>query len=284
MIDLWRGSLVVAVAFLGAAVATASVLWWAGLLPSLALSENAGEYCNVLKVPVYGTIVTIRPASSFAQAPSEDDPGLFPAPDTAFSISTEIEEMLRSARADPSIKALLVDVESGGGVAVAGTEIASAIRRFGKPSAAVIHDVGASAGYLAAAAADVVFASENSAVGSIGVSSSYTDISEKNRREGVTFHQLSSAPYKDTYSPDKPLTDAERALIMRDVNVSHDNFVRAVALYRGMPVESVAAFADGSTLPGQAALDAGLIDEIGGTEEALGYLEQAIGEPPAVCR
>ena len=268
MIDLWRGSLVVAVAFLGAAVATASVLWWAGLLPSLALSENAGEYCNVLKVPVYGTIVTIRPASSFAQAPSEDDPGLFPAPDTAFSISTEIEEMLRSARADPSIKALLVDVESGGGVAVAGTEIASAIRRFGKPSAA----------------ADVVFASENSAVGSIGVSSSYTDISEKNRREGVTFHQLSSAPYKDTYNPDKPLTDAERALIMRDVNVSHDNFVRAVALYRGMPVESVAAFADGSTLPGQAALDAGLIDEIGGTEEALGYLEQAIGEPPAVCR
>src|SRR3989344_1670221 len=133
MIDLWRGSLVVAVAFLGAAVATASVLWWAGLLPSLALSENAGEYCNVLKVPVYGTIVTIRPASSFAPAPSEDDPGLFPEPDTAFSISTEIEEMLRSARADPSIKALLVDVESGGGVAVAGTEIASAIRRFGKP-------------------------------------------------------------------------------------------------------------------------------------------------------
>ena len=130
----------------------------------------------------------------------------------------------------------------------------------------------------------MVFASENSAVGSIGVSSSYTDISEKNRREGVTFHQLSSAPYKDTYNPDKPLTDAERALIMRDVNVSHDNFVRAVALYRGMPVESVAAFADGSTLPGQAALDAGLIDEIGGTEEALGYLEQAIGEPPAVCR
>jgi len=287
MADLWRGSLVVvAASFLGAGVACAIVLWWAGVLPPLFFSDASYQYCNVLKVPVHGTIVTVRPEASPASISPEDpedDAYTLPPTDPTYAVSSEIEEMLRAAATDPTIKGLLVDIESYGGGPVAGDEIASAIRRFGKPSAAVIHEIGASSGYLAAAAADIVFASEDSSVGSIGATGSFIDQSKKNEKEGITYHQLSSAPYKDTFSPDKPLTEAERALIMRDIKISHDNFVRLIAEYRNQPIEKIAAVADGSTMMGKSALEAGLIDEIGGTEEALGYLEQAIGEPVAMC-
>ncbi|OGG53365.1 hypothetical protein A2851_00095 [Candidatus Kaiserbacteria bacterium RIFCSPHIGHO2_01_FULL_53_29] len=282
MTGLWRSSLVVAAAaFLGAASACALMLWWAGLLPLRGFSAMSPAYCNVLKIPVYGEVITVRPTPQ-ASAPliGEED---FPSQDSTYAVSLEIEEAMRSASTDPNIKALLVDIDSGGGGPVAGLEIASAIRRFGRPSVAVIHEIGASSAYLAAAAADTIFASEESAVGSIGVSGSFLDQSEKNEREGITFHQLSSGPYKDTYSPDKPLTEAERALIMRDIKTSHENFVRAVAAFRKLPIEKVAAFADGSTLMGTDALEAGLIDQLGGTDDALSYLEEVIGEPVAVC-
>ena len=82
------------------------------------------------------------------------------------------------------------------------------------------------------------------------------------------------------FSADKPLTDAERALIMRDIKIDRDNFVQRVAEYRRQPVEKIDALADGSSMLGEQALENGLIDRLGGTEEALAYLEQAIGEPP----
>jgi len=187
------------------------------------------------------------------------------------------------ASEDPNIKALLIDIDSGGGGAVAGEEIAMAVKRFGKPSAAVIREMGASSGYFVATAADTIFASEASSVGSIGTTYSYVSQYEKNKKEGYTFESLSSGPYKDMFSADKPLTDDERALIMRDIKIDRDNFVKRVAEYRNQPVEKIDALADGSTMLGQQALENGLIDKIGGTEEALAYLEQAIGEPPVLC-
>ena len=283
MIDLWRGSLVVvAASFIGAAVACAFILWWAGLLPSLSVAGTPYAYCNILRVPVYGSVVTIRP-ETLPQDPAEPasaDPLMF---DSSYAVSSEIEDTLRAASADPSIRGLLIDVDSGGGGSVAGDEIAKAIRRFGRPSVSVIHEVGASSGYLVASAADMIFASEVSTIGSIGTTYSYADYSKQNAQEGITFHQLSSGPYKDILNPDKPLTEAERALIMRNIKIDRDNFVERVAEYRHQPIENIDALADGSAMLGEAALESGLIDQIGGTEEALAYLEQAIGEPAAVC-
>lgn len=250
------------------------------MLP-LSIGGGTAGYCNVLKVPVYGEMVTIRPTQS--PVSSEEGGDGAGSSDTMFAVSSEIEETLRVASQDPSIKALLIDIDSGGGGAVAGVEVAAAIARFGKPSVAVIHEVGASSAYLAASAADIIFASEESAVGSIGVTGSYVEQVKKNEKEGVTYHQLTSAPYKDVYNPDKPLTENERALIMRDIKISHDNFVREVAEYRGLPVEKVAILADGWAPLGKAALEVGLIDRIGGTEEGLTYLAEAIGEEPALC-
>ena len=270
-------------AFLGAGAASLATLWFAGFFPPVG-SAGGSQYCNVLRLPVYGTIVTFRPPAEF-QDPSNDpsSPDQPPVPDTSFAVSGEIEDSLRMASTDPNIKALLVDVDSGGGGAVAGLEIAAAIKKFGKPSAAVIHELGASSGYLVATAADILFASEASSVGSIGTTYSYVSQYEKNKKEGYKFESLSSGPYKDMFSADKPLTDAERALIMRDIKIDRDNFVKRVAEYRHQPVEKIDALADGSSMLGEQALENGLIDRLGGTEEALSYLEQAIGEPPVLC-
>ena len=106
---------------------------------------------------------------------------------------------------------------------------------------------------------------------------------EKNKKEGIVYEQLSSGPFKDTFSPDKQVTDAERKLIQRDLDILRKDFVEQIAAYRRLPTEKVDALADGSTMLGAQALENGLIDAIGGSKEALAHLEEIIGEPVSLC-
>lgn len=241
-------------------------------------SQTAGS-CNVFGVKVYGSIVSTKSGiSATPRAAGEDGPISH-----GYTVARDIEDALGKAGADPSIKGIVIDIDSQGGGVVAGEEIALAIRRVKKPSVAVIHEAGLSSGYLAASAADAVFASANSAIGGIGASSSYLDDSEKKRREGYVYQQLSSSPFKDVLASGKSLTDEERAMIMRNVQTLHDHFVELVALYRGQSEDDVAKLADGSVMLGREALDFGLIDHIGGFPDAVQYLSHEIGEPVSLC-
>ncbi len=245
-------------------------------------SENPFAGCNVLGLQVHGTILGTRsqvPVSDFVSA--GDAYGTLLTPN--YAIANQLVDMLDWAAADENIKAVIVDVDSPGGTAAAGDELAQAVRRFGKPSASVIHDLGVSSGYLVASAASRVFAGAGSTVGSIGATYSFLNYADKNKEEGVSYEALSSGPYKDMLSPDKPLTDEERTLIERDLAILHNDFVGAVALYRELPREHVERLADGSALLGGQALNEGLIDEVGGVPEASTYLSQIIGEPVSIC-
>ena len=272
--------------FLGAvvvasAIGSAAAMFGLNHATFASLSRGSEPYfsCNVLGIQVYGAIVTNGASAPFSDQAIPIDASSTPN----YTASNILEDTLRYAKDDAAIKGLFIDVDSGGGSPVAGEEIAKAIRRFGRPSVAVIHEVGASAGYLVASAANTVFASENSNVGSIGVTSSYLSYAEKDKKDGITYEQLSSGPFKDMYSPDKPLTKAERDLIMRDIKISHDIFVNLVAEYRHQPPEKIYALADGSAMMGAQALESGLIDEIGGTQEAIDHLDKTIGEPITIC-
>lgn len=240
--------------------------------------------CNVLGIQVHGTIVASRadiPLMDTQPVQQYDGSTSLVAPN--YTVANEIEDALRDASKDDSIKAILVDVDSPGGGVVSGQEIANAIRKSGKYSVSVIHEIGASAGYLSAAAANKVFAGRDSEVGSIGVTASFLNQYEKNQRDGVVYEQLSSGVYKDTYSPDKPLTADEKKLIMRDINMARDHFVTLVAEYRTIPIGDVDKLADGSTMLGDAALKNKLIDSVGTTWEALDTIEERIGEPVSLC-
>lgn len=230
--------------------------------------------CNVVGIAVRGAI-TVSPLSLTA----EDC--LYGCP--AVTASDDVIEYLRTAGEDTSIKAILLDVDSPGGEPVASEEIARAVRDTGKPSVAWVRQTAASGAYWVASAAGKIVASANSDVGSIGVSMSYLDNVDMNDEQGLHFNSLSTGKYKDMGSPDQILTEEEIALIERDLFVTHENFVAAIAANRNLSYETVAALADGSTMLGKMALENGLIDMIGGQKEAYDILREAIGEEPVIC-
>jgi signal peptide peptidase SppA len=127
------------------------------------------------------------------------------------------------------VKGLILRIDSGGGSPEASEEITNAVKGLKIPTTAVIREAGNSGAYLIASAANRIFASELSTVGSIGVTNSYLDNSQKDIQDGLTFNQLSVGQFKDTQNPDKPLTEAEKTLIMRDVNIMYQVFIQTVA-------------------------------------------------------
>jgi len=112
---------------------------------------------------------------------------------------------------------------------------------------------------------------------------SYLSNVAKNQKDGYAYEQISIGKYKDSGDPDKVLTSDEKVLFLRDANIIYENFVAAVAQNRGLTIEKVKSFADGSTVLGEKAKSLGLIDEIGGINEVEKYLEEIIGEKPEIC-
>ncbi|MBP9701413.1 MAG: S49 family peptidase [Candidatus Pacebacteria bacterium] len=229
--------------------------------------------CNVLGINLHGDLYTYIPESNDDELLSDKD----------VVASEEIMNLIDEAEADEEIRAIIVEVDSAGGYPVAGEEIAAAIKAATKPVIAFIRQSGTSASYWAITTADHIFASKNSDVGSIGVTISYVDNVSKNEKEGLAYVQLSSGKYKDAGSPDKPLTEEEKGLIVRDLKIIHENFIKEVSANRNIPIEKVRAVADGSSVLGERAKELGLIDSIGGYPEVKKYVEEKIGEKVDVC-
>lgn len=239
----------------------------------MTLGDSAGE-CSVSGINLHGVMSTYIPAEIL------DEEGMATEDVVA---SEDIIYAISQAEWDDDVKAILLEVDSYGGMPVAGEEIANALKRATKPTAAFIRGGGASAAYWAATGADRIFASKNSDVGSIGATMSYLENSERNRQEGINYVNLSTGKFKDTGSPDKPLTADERALLMRDLKIVYENFIEAVSANRNIPVDEVRAIADGSTVMGERAVELKLVDEIGGQLEAEQYLSDVIGEEVVTC-
>jgi protease-4 len=238
------------------------------------IGGSANKYsCSVTGINLHGSIYTYIPEGA------EDDPDF----DYDSVASENVIWSIENANASPNIKAIVVEVDSSGGTPVAGEEIAEAIKNSGKPVVAFIRDIGASAAYWAVSPADKIWASKNSDVGSIGVTMSYLNNIEKNKKEGYVYEQLSIGKYKDSGSPDKPLTAEEKNLFLRDLKIINDNFIKAISENRNLSIEKVRSFADGSTVLGEKAKELGLIDEIGGINEVEKYLESELGEHPEIC-
>ncbi len=198
--------------------------------------------------------------------------------------SEDIVRAIEKAEKDDHIKAIILEIDSFGGYPVASEEVANALKRAKKPTIALIREYGTSGAYYAATGADMIFASQNSDVGSIGVTMSYLDHAEENKKDGLTYNQLSVGKFKDAGNSDKPLTPEEKELFMRDINILHENFIKAVADNRNLDIEKVRQLADGSTILGLMALENNLIDKIGGRYEVEEYLKEKLGGDIEICR
>ncbi|MBR0673582.1 signal peptide peptidase SppA [Neoroseomonas soli] len=183
-------------------------------------------------------------------------------------------EALEEAAKNASVRALIVAIDSPGGTMAGGEALHAALRRFAerKPVVAVMGATAASAGYMAALPAQRVFARESTVTGSIGVLLQSFEVSELLERAGIRPQVFASGPLKDQPSLFRPLTEEGRAAMDRVIQDLHAQFVGMVAAGRHMDADRARSLADGRVFTGRQALEAGLVDAIGGEREARSWL------------
>ncbi len=191
--------------------------------------------------------------------------------------STQVAELIGKADKNPNIKAIILEINSPGGSAVASEEIANAVRKTNKTTVAWIREVGASGAYWVASASDHIVASRVSITGSIGVIASYLEFPGFLERYNVTYQRLVAGKYKDMGSPFKEMTPEEKAIFQQSLDDMRDYFVSEVAKNRNMNKKDVDKAANGLFYLGAQAKELGLIDELGGKDEAISFIEKKEG-------
>lgn len=185
-------------------------------------------------------------------------------------------KILKELVENKKVKAVIVTINSPGGTTAGGEELYYQIRKIsesGKPVVAVMKTLATSAGYLTAVAGDHIIARNGSITGSIGVIVQTAQVTDLAKMIGVKFHTFKSAPLKANPSPfEEVAPGAEKA--MKAVVMSFYNyFVDVVTERRQMDRAKVLVLADGRIYSGLQALDNGLIDQIGGVDEAVEWLQ-----------
>ena len=189
------------------------------------------------------------------------------------------ENMLRHVAQDSNAKALVLYVNSPGGSTFGGEALYRALREVAenKPVVAVIGTLGASGGYMISLGAERIFARENSVTGSIGVIWQTAEFSGLMERLGVSAEAITSGPLKGKPSPFNPITPPVRKAAQQLVDATHLWFVDLVAERRSLDPGVASRLADGRVFTGAQALANGLVDALGGEEDARKWLEESHG-------
>jgi protease-4 len=224
------------------------------------LSSVAGTGAKIAVVPIQGVILTA--SDGFGGVTS----------------SAFVVEELKSISEDPSVYAVILEINSPGGSGVASDEIARAVRTLDKPVVAVIRESGASGAYWIASSTDRIYASRLSTVGSIGVIGSYLEFSGLMDDYNVSYQRFVAGKHKDFGSPFREPTEEEADRYQEILDGLHTLFIEEVARGRNMSVEDVRSLADGFIYTGIQAREEGLIDEFGTVSDAEEALEEVFGQ------
>ena len=181
--------------------------------------------------------------------------------------------LVRKARMDNSVKAIVMRVNSGGGSALASEIIWRELQQAkqdGKPIVVSFGDVAASGGYYISCGADSIFASPNTITGSIGVFGVIPNMGGffKNKL-GITFDGVKTAPYADGPNIYRPLNDAEKQMIQNGVDRIYLQFKQRVASGRKKDINYIDSIAQGRVWSGEDALALGLVDRVGNLQDAI---------------
>ena len=190
---------------------------------------------------------------------------------------TEDEELLKRladvAKAD-SVKGVILSIDSPGGTTAGGEAIFDAVRKvaIAKPTVAQVGTLAASAGYMIASASDHIVARQSSIVGSIGVLVQFPNFTGLMDKLGIVLEEVKSSPLKAEPSPFNVTTEPERAMLRSLIMDSYEWFVGLVEERRPLDRAQVLALANGAIFTGRQALERKLVDELGGEEQAKGWL------------
>jgi protease-4 len=191
-------------------------------------------------------------------------------------------KLLRRARDDESIKAVVLRVDSPGGSAFASDVIANeiaALQEAGKPVVASMSSVAASGGYWISVGADRIFANPMTITGSIGIFGMIPTYQRTAAHLGIANDGVGSTPLSGQLRPDRAMTDDAKRLVQIVIEEGYDDFIGRVATYRGMDKDAVDVVGQGRVWTGADALRHGLVDELGGLEEAIAFAAELVDMP-----
>jgi protease-4 len=188
---------------------------------------------------------------------------------------TELLERLDKIAKKDSAKALIISISSPGGTTYGGEVLYKAIRRVAekKPVVSDVRTLAASAGYMVAIAGDQIVAGDTSITGSIGVIFQYPQLKNLLDKIGVSLEEIKSAPLKAEPSPFHDASEEAKAVMRQMVMDSYDWFVSLVAERRKLPKAEALRLADGRVYTGRQALNAKLVDVLGGEQEIRAFLQ-----------
>ncbi|PHR44635.1 MAG: signal peptide peptidase SppA [Fluviicola sp.] len=193
--------------------------------------------------------------------------------------SANITKLFQKARRDENIKTIVFRINSPGGSALASDEIWREVKLANEEKKVIVSmgDVAASGGYYIAAPADRIFAQATTITGSIGVFGviPYTGAMFENKL-GLSFDRVSTNDHA-VLSTNKKLSEEEYAMIQEEVDYIYDQFLSRVSDGRGMTKEAVNVVARGRVWTGEDAKKKGLVDEIGGLQDAINYAAKQAG-------
>ena len=193
----------------------------------------------------------------------------------------DLVEQLRKYGDDSSIKAIIIRVNSPGGGAAASEEIYREVLRIRdvkkKRIVASIETVGASGAYYVSSATNKIFADDASIVGSIGVIAEWYNYEELMKWAKLKAIVLKAGEFKDTGSPIREMTPAERAYMQGLIDNMHAQFIDSVAKGRRMTVQEIKPLADGKVWTGEQAVPLKLIDQIGDFRAAVEDTAKSVG-------
>jgi protease-4 len=181
-------------------------------------------------------------------------------------------EVLRRARMDDTVKAVVLRVDSPGGSAFASEVIRNeieALRESGIPVVASMSSVAASGGYWISMAADRIYASPSTITGSIGIFGMFPTFQRTLDSLGVYTDGVGSSQWAGELRFDRAMSDDARELVQAIIEDGYDDFISKVAMHRNMEQTEVDRVAQGQVWTGTDALNHGLIDGLGGLEDAI---------------
>ena len=186
--------------------------------------------------------------------------------------SDTYRSLIRKARFDKDVKAIVIRINSGGGSSLASENIwrELSLARKEKPVVVSFGDVSASGAYYLSCTADSIFALPGAITGSIGVFIVIGNFQNFFRNKlGVTFDGVKTAPQAEAITLTKPLTPAQRVYLQNEVDTTYLDFKTRVANGRNKTIEYVDSIGQGRVWSGQKGLELGLVDRMGTMQDAI---------------
>lgn len=194
--------------------------------------------------------------------------------------SDTFAEELRKARTNNKVKAIVLRINSPGGSALASDVMWREVRLASKekPIIASMSNLAASGGYYIAMGCDTIVAEPNTITGSIGVFSVLFDLSSfLDKKIGITFDEVKTGEAGNLVTFTRPLTEIEKAIWQKKTDKIYEGFTSKAAEGRKMPVEKLRSVASGRVWSGTQAKERGLVDVIGGFDDAIRIAANAAG-------